>query len=69
MQANPWWSVDLEAIIPMAVARPSKDSGGCENYGPFLGTLNNGCRIILRTPKGTIILTTTHSKIGSMKAF
>ena len=26
---------------------------------PFLGTLNNRCRIILRTPKGTIILTST----------
>ena len=27
---------------------------------PFLGTLNNRCRIILRTQKRTIILTTTH---------
>ena len=27
---------------------------------PFLGPLNTRCRIILRTPKGTIILTTTH---------
>ena len=34
--------------------------GGCQNYGPFLGTLNIRCRTILRTPKGTIILTTTH---------
>ena len=34
--------------------------GSCPNYGPFLGTLNNRCRIILRTQKGTIILTTTH---------
>ena len=34
--------------------------GGCENYGPFLGTLNNRCRIIIGTQKGTIILTTTH---------
>ena len=30
------------------------------NYGPFLGTLNNRCRTILGTPKGIIILTTTH---------
>ena len=29
-------------------------------YSPFWGTLNNRCRIIIRTPKGTIILTTTH---------
>ena len=27
---------------------------------PFLGTLNNGCRIVLRTQKGTLILTTAH---------
>ena len=33
--------------------------GSCQNHGPFLGTLNIRCRIILRTQKGTIILTTT----------
>ena len=32
--------------------------GSCQNYGPFLGTLNSRCRIII----GTIILTTTHMK-------
>ena len=36
--------------------------GGCQNYGPLLGPLNNMCRIILRTHQGTIILTTTHTK-------
>ena len=36
--------------------------GGCQNYGPFLGTLNIRCRIIIGTPKpkGAIILTITH---------
>ena len=34
--------------------------GRCQNYGPFLGTLNNRCRIIIGVQKGTIILTTTH---------
>ena len=34
--------------------------GGCQNYGPFLGTLNIRCRIIVGVRKGTIILTTTH---------
>ena len=34
--------------------------GGCQNYGPLLGTLNIRCRIIVGTQKGTIILTTTH---------
>ena len=33
--------------------------GGCQNYGPFLGTLNIMCRIIIGIQKGTIILTTT----------
>ena len=30
--------------------------GGCQNYGPVLGT----CRTIMRTQKGTMIWTTTH---------
>ena len=34
--------------------------GGCQNYGPFLGTLNIRCRITIGIQKGTIILTTTH---------
>ena len=34
--------------------------GGCQNYSPFLGTLNIRCRIIMGTQKGTINLTTTH---------
>ena len=34
--------------------------GGRQNYGPLLGPPNTRCRIILGTPKGTIILTTTH---------
>ena len=36
---------------------------GCQNYGPFLGTLNIRGRIIIGTPKGTIILTTTHIEV------
>ena len=34
--------------------------GSCQNYGPCLGTQNIRGRIILRTPKGIIILKTTH---------
>ena len=34
--------------------------GSCQNLGPFLGTLNNRCRIIIGTQEGTVILTTTH---------
>ena len=36
------------------------DVGGCQNYGTFLGPPNPRCRIILRTKKRTIILTTNH---------
>ena len=34
--------------------------GNCQNDGPFLGTLNNRCRAIIGSQKGTIFLTTTH---------
>ena len=34
--------------------------GGCENYGPFLGTLNIRCRIIIGIQIGAIKLTATH---------
>ena len=34
--------------------------GGCQNSGPFLGTLNTRCRIIIGIQKGTVMLTTTH---------
>ena len=37
--------------------------GGCQNYDPFLGTLNIRCRIIMGIQKGTIILTTTRLEI------
>ena len=44
--------------------------GSCQNYGPFLGTLNNRCRIIIGTQKGTLILTTTHIlQAGSSSRF
>ena len=34
--------------------------GGCQNYGPFSGTLNIRCRILIGIQKETVILTTTH---------
>ena len=42
-------------------------AGGCQNYGPFSGTLNIRCRIITGIQKGTIILTTTHVKISIIR--
>ena len=41
--------------------------GGCQNYGPFLGTLNIRGRIIIGTQKGTIILTTTHILLHALQ--
>ena len=37
-----------------------KDMGGCQNYGPFLDPHYNTAPNMYGTPKGTIILTTTH---------
>ena len=37
---------------------------GCQNNGPFLGTLNIRCRMIIGIQKETIILTTTHMTSG-----
>ena len=42
--------------------------GDCQNYGPFFGTLNIWCRIILRIQKGTIILTTTRIRYDPPRA-
>ena len=38
----------------------SNSVGGCQNYGPFLGTLTIRGRIILRTQKGPLFWRTTH---------
>ena len=43
--------------------------GGCQNYGPLLGPLNIRCRIIPRTQKGTIVMTTTHMSRGVHNGF
>ena len=37
--------------------------GGCQNYDPFLVTLNIRCRIIIGIQKGTIIFTTRHTSL------
>ena len=37
--------------------------GRCQNDGPFSGTLNVRCRIIIGIRKGIIILTTTQTKL------
>ena len=44
--------------VPLIFGNSHMDS--CQNYGPILGTLNNRCRTIIGTQKGTIILTTTY---------
>ena len=39
--------------------------GGCQNYGPFLGTLNIRCCIMIGIQTGAIVLTTT--QVGNSK--
>ena len=55
-----------ENLPPQSVDSSAVDMGSCQNYGPFVGTLNIRCRIIIRTQKGTIILTTTHMKLKTL---
>ena len=43
----------------------SKEMGGCQYYGPFLGILNIGCRIIIGIQRTTIILTITQIDVGN----
>ena len=48
----------------LVAAERTSDLGGCQNYGPLLGTLNIRGHIIIGTQKGTIILTTTHLRFS-----
>ena len=43
--------------------------GGCQNFGPLLGTLNNRCRVIIGTQKGILILTTTYIGLSTLRIF
>ena len=54
----------IKLVIAVVIVIKMAYMGGCQNYGPFLGTLNIRCRIIIGIQKGTIILTTTH--MGSL---
>ena len=49
---------ELYPLIIVPIVLPYM--GGCQNYGPLLGTLSIRCRIIIGIQKGTIILTTIH---------
>ena len=61
----------LRVRVPSQLNRQGNDLwqlfqkiGGCQNYGPLLGTLKIRCSIKIGTQKGTIILTTT--QIGAI---
>ena len=41
--------------------------GGCQNYGPFLGTLNIRCRILIGIQKGTLIDNHPHNLYWGLK--
>ena len=48
--------------LPEELTKTPGLMGICQNRGPFLGTLNNKCRIILGTQKGTIILKPSYGR-------
>ena len=55
------WSCGHSSIVVVCMYKNiHRHMRGCQNYGPFLGTLNIRCRIIIRNPEGTLILITTH---------
>ena len=73
------WSTNISFLKATAKEAPARAAplrlvgdphqkymGGCQNYGPFLGTLNIRCRTIMGTQKGTIILTTTHIELEGL---
>ena len=55
-----WRHPPHAASLLEVTLRGSVHVGGCQNYDPFLGTLNSRCRIIIGIQNGSIILTTTH---------
>ena len=50
--------------MPRPLQLGDSQMGGCQSYGPLLGTLNIRGRIMIGTQKGTIILTTTQMPEG-----
>ena len=50
----------MGTLLVSKVREETSHVGSCQNKGPFLGALNNRCRIIIGTQKGTLTLTTTH---------
>ena len=50
----------LSLSLPPSLKIKCRHMGSCQNYAPFWGTLNIRCRIIIRTQKETLILTTPH---------
>ena len=52
---------------PSAFGMVPQHMGCCQNYGPFLSTLNIRCRNVIGIQKGTIILTTTHMSLAKFE--
>ena len=80
--AEPWKRVErpcgvqccLHAVIRRVLQILTTYGKYLKSYGwwskirvPFLGTLHIRCRTILRTQKGTIILTTTHIAVFTLR--
>ena len=50
----------LTVTLTLILTLTPIDTGSCQDYGPSLGTLRIRC-LVLRTQKGTLVLTTTHT--------
>ena len=56
----PYLRLEVDIASTLSQTNMEAHMGGCQNYGPFLSTLNIRGRIVIGTQKGTIILATTH---------
>ena len=52
-----------KSLVCPARASSQSHTGGCQNYGPFFGYPRYWVPYYNRDPKGTIILTTTHTTV------
>ena len=57
---QPFWEARRTWILHQGSSSDHLHIGGSQNYGPLLGAPNTRCHTLIRTQKGTIILTTTH---------
>ena len=63
-QVSPGLGLAQDLGFASCILGPNAPKGG-QNCGPFLGTINIGCHIIIGIQKGTIIWTTTPMDVNA----